>query len=200
MPSRRCWRSSRVAPLALLLEVADWRPLVALLASAFALAVTLWTNARRGVPLALKLTVHAVLIVAGSRISGPFVITPIVVCAILLAVAADPWLGERPIALIGWTVLVVALPFALESAGVLAQTWRADASGVLVRGSIFAVNHPAAWIAGNIVAVAIVAAYARRIARDRRVAQRRLFAQAWHLRHLLPSFPTARTGPQASLP
>jgi hypothetical protein len=38
----------------------------------------------------------------------------------------------------------------------------------------------------NLMIIALVALYARGISRDRRVAQRPLHVQAWHLRQLLP--------------
>jgi hypothetical protein len=61
-------------------------------------------------------------------------------------------------------------------------------NGLVSEGSVFvaARMEPRLIILGHVFALVLVAAYARRIGRDRSDAQRRQFLQAWHLSHLLP--------------
>jgi serine/threonine-protein kinase len=156
---------------------------------AFAAMVTItYLNYRVGVPFAVMLVGHAVTALAFSRMLGPFVITPIMLCAILLSATSIPWLNKRPWAVFAWTVSATMLPFVLEWAGVLAPSYAFSPAGVLSFGTVFDQTHmvPPLIVVGHVAAVCLVALYARRIGSDRRDAQRKLFMQAWHLRHLLP--------------
>ena len=60
--------------------------------------------------------------------------------------------------------------------------------GLLSFGAVFdqAQVAPGLIILGHVAAICLVGLYARGIGRDRRDAQRKLFLQAWRLRHLLP--------------
>jgi hypothetical protein len=152
------------------------------------MVVVTWLNSKVGVPIALTLIGHTLTALLFSRFIGPFVITPIMLCAILLSATSIPWLNQRWWAVLGWIITTVMLPFVLEWTGLLAPTWAMTEAGMLSHGTVFdtgAVN-PVWLIGGHLVALILVGAYARRIGRDRTDAQRRLFLQAWHLRHLLP--------------
>ena len=100
----------------------------------------------------------------------------------------DPYLNKRPLAVLAWTITTTLLPFILEWAGILEPSWAMTPAGLLSFGNVFAQGemHQGLIIAGHVAAVCLVAVYARGIGRDRRDAQRRLFLQAWNLRHLLP--------------
>ncbi|HEX5062904.1 MAG TPA: serine/threonine-protein kinase [Kofleriaceae bacterium] len=175
-------------PLVPFLHVQSY-PMLAAVYVAFALMVGItWLNSRVGVPILLTLTGHAITALLFSRLAGPFIITPIMLCAILLSATSIPWLNRRPLAILVWTCGTVMLPFVLEWAGVLAPSWAMTSDGILSTGNVFVQSQmPASLgIAGNVAAICLVAFYARGIGRDRREAQRRLFLQAWHLRHLLP--------------
>jgi hypothetical protein len=119
---------------------------------------------------------------------GPFIITPVMLCAILLSASSIPWLNKRWWAIVGWASVTVMLPFVLEWAGWLAPSWTMSSNGIESFGSVFvpARMQPSIIILGHAIAVLLVALYARRIGQDRSDAQRRLFLQAWRLRHLLP--------------
>ena len=181
-------------PLLPLLHVRDaWMLVAVYLAFAMMVLVT-WLNSKIGVPIALTLAGHALTALLFTRVIGPFVVTPIMLCAILLSATAIPWLNRRWWAVLAWTITTVLLPFALEWIGLLTPSWTMTPAGLLSHGAIFdagAVN-PVFIIAVNLAAITLVGAYARRIGRDRSDAQRRTFVQAWHLRHLLPKTSSAK--------
>jgi hypothetical protein len=127
-----------------------------------------------------------------SKVSGPFMLTPIMICGVLLSATALPWLNDRPLAVVGYTVAIVVLPFALEAAGVFAPSWRSSPEGVISKGTVFdpsgEIGLLSAFVA-NVVLTVIVALFARGVSRDRRLAQHRLYSQTWHLHQLLPRRP-----------
>ncbi|HEY5924947.1 MAG TPA: serine/threonine-protein kinase [Kofleriaceae bacterium] len=177
-----------VLPLLPLLHIASWPTLAAVMGAFAVMVVVTYLNARVGVPIAVTLIGHALTALAFSRILGPFVITPIMLCAVLLSATSIPWLNRRWWAVLGWTIAATLLPFVLEWTGVLRPSWEMTSQGLLSFGTIFDQAHAVTslTIAGHLAAVCLVALYARAIGRDRRDAQRRLFLQAWHLRQFLP--------------
>ena len=175
-------------PFLPLMHVYDWAMLFSVYAAFAMMVVVTWLNSRVGVPIALTLTGHALTALLFSRLIGPFIITPIMLCAILLSATSIPWLNKRWWAVAAWTSVTVLLPFVLEATGLLAPTWKLTPEGLLSHGTVFEAGRiePGLTILGHTVAVILVGAYARRIGRDRTEAQRRVFLQAWNLRHLLP--------------
>ena len=144
----------------------------------------------RPVPVALMMSAHLVLLVLVSQLAGPFVITPIAVCAVLMSATQLPWVNERPWFVLGWTTLAVLAPFLLDALGVFVPTTALTPGGLLVHGNVFENGKGSSlgFLAViDLVALLVIALYVRRIGHDRRVAQRRLQVQAWHLRQLLPS-------------
>jgi hypothetical protein len=119
---------------------------------------------------------------------GPFLITPIVLCAILLSATSTPWLNRRLWAILLWTIVASVLPIALEYAGLLSPSFTLTPAGIVSHGAVFDPTRmmPELIVLGHVAAICLVAVYARGLGRDRSDAQRRLFLQAWHLRHLLP--------------
>lgn len=174
-------------PLLPLLDVADMAMLICVYAAFAMMVLVTWLNSRFGVPIAVTMIGHALTVLMFSRAASPFVVTPIMICAILLSASSIPWLNKRGWAVMLWTATTVLLPFVLEWAGLLANTWVKTADGLLTHGTVFEPGlHPAFLIAAHVAALLLVGAYARRIGRDRNEAQRRLLLQAWNLRHLLP--------------
>jgi serine/threonine-protein kinase len=175
-------------PFLPILHVARPGMLAVMYAAFAAMVLIAYLNWRRGVPFALMLVGHTVTALLFSRVLGPFVITPTMLCAILLSAASIPWMNRRPWAVLLWTAVTALLPFALEWAGVLDPTWVSTPAGVVSFGTMFDPSQMLSGlvIAGHIAALCLVGMYARGIGRDRRDAQRKLFLQAWHLRHLLP--------------
>ncbi|HSD90783.1 MAG TPA: protein kinase [Kofleriaceae bacterium] len=177
-----------VAPMLPFLHIARWPMLMAVFAM-FGLMVTItWINSRVGVPIWITLVGHTATSLLFSQLIGPFIITPVMLCAILLSATSIPWLNRRWWAVIIWTTVTVMLPFMLEHAGVLPTTWSMTPAGLVSHGSVFIAERMNASliILGHVFAIVLVAGYARRIGRDRSDAQRRLLLQAWQLSHLLP--------------
>jgi hypothetical protein len=177
-----------ILPFLPLLHVADYAMLFAVFAAFGMMVVVTWLNSKFGVPVALTLVGHTLTALMFSRFIGPFIITPIMLAAILMSATSIPWLNRRWWAVAVWIVGTVMLPFVLEWTGLLAPTWLMTGDGLLSGSTVFdtGVVSPGWVIAGHLGALLLVGAYAWRIGRDRSDAQRRMFLQAWHLRHLLP--------------
>ena len=173
------------------LDVRSWSWLLAFNGVLGALAVLGWRASRRGqLSIPYAMAGNLVLGILMTRIAGPFLLTPLVICGALLAFSADRWTMERPWTLVVWSTITVMLPFALEWSGLLAQTWEIDVEGFTTRSAIY--ESPGsvaavALVAANLVFVCVVGLYALAINRAAHDARRTLRIQAWHLQHLLPS-------------
>jgi eukaryotic-like serine/threonine-protein kinase len=176
-------------PVMPLLGVSSWPLLVALtlaMAGLLALAVYNW---RVGpVPVWLFLVLHALTAILFSQLASPLHITPILVAGILLSLARMPWVNERRWAVLGWTLIAVATPLVLEWAGVFASSWDASVDGLVARGNILAVTIEGSYIIviANVMLLMLIANYSFDLANDRRIVERKLAMQAWHLGQLLP--------------
>ena len=141
--------------------------------------------------LAVTVVVMTATLLLFTRVMGPFIVTPIVACAILVSLSAVPKLTMHARPVIAIAALALMLPFVLEWTGVLPATYSAgngyviSSSDMLVmRGRV--IDH-AALIFSNITFVLITAWIAFAISRRRRDAQRQLHIREWHLRQLLPT-------------
>ena len=91
---------------------------------------------------------------------------------------------------IGWTVLVVMLPFVLEWTEVIDRTYWVQGGAVISSSDVFDMRRSideVVLVAVNprlLASAAIVAVF---ISRRRFAAQRELQVHAWHLRQLLPA-------------
>jgi len=156
------------------------------------LAMVSFVNWRfRIVPAWTIISAQLAVVVVFSRITSPFVLTPMVISMMLLSSTQLPWLNDRRWAIGIWAVLAAGLPLVLEWVGVFAPTWSMTGAGMAIHGTVFEYGQtePAGTITGTLLVVLLIALYMRVIVRDRRVAQRRLYMQAWHLRQLLPRQP-----------
>ncbi|MBL0218703.1 MAG: serine/threonine protein kinase [Myxococcales bacterium] len=179
-----------LVPSALVIGVQSWPLFLALCAMSVVMVGIALRNWRvRPVPVAVTMTAHFITLVLVSQILGSYMITPVVICAVLMSATQLPWVDERPWFVIAWTALATLFPLILEALGVFAPTTRVSSTEVLVHGTVFhhTVGAGLAVIAiTNVVSLVVIALYARRIGHDRRMAQHRLQVQAWHLRQLLP--------------
>jgi serine/threonine-protein kinase len=147
------------------------------------------TEFRRG-GIYVNACINAILIGLISRIVGPFLIAPTLATTTLMAYAAHPRFGRITV-LAGILGAAVAVPWALELAGVLSSTYRFTAAGELVLGSsvvrFSAVPVQVAFAAALVALLAVVGVLSRGLARRQREATRKLELQAWHLRQVVPS-------------
>ncbi|HEY5923572.1 MAG TPA: hypothetical protein VIV11_17950, partial [Kofleriaceae bacterium] len=120
---------------------------------------------------------------------GPFVLVPVLMCGMVIAVCNIPWVNDRPWALYVWTALLALTPSLLEWAGLIAPTTVVKDGYYVLRSAIVAAGgriDVLALVLVNLVLMLAVARFAHALARDRRTAFRQLTVQAWHLDHLLP--------------
>jgi hypothetical protein len=179
-----------LVPLSPLLHIASWTALGALFAVASAMSLVMFYNARTGrVPLWLALAGHLAVVVAFSRVAGPFVLTPLLACGIAIAIGSHRAVADRPWIAITWLVAAIALPAALERAGVLASTWRLAPDGLVSRGTMFdgrSTRDAIGVVLGTLALAVVVGRFALSLTRAQRRAQRTAHVQAWHLGQLLP--------------
>jgi len=171
-------------------HVVSWLPLIAVCVALAGVITVAWVNWRvRRVPAWLFLATQLEVVLAFSRIQGSMVLTQTLIVGILLAVTAFPWVNDRRWLVLAWTVAAGFGPLLLEAIGVLAPTWERTASGILTWGTILDTHDlpsQTAVVAGSVLMVIGIAMYALTVNRDRRVAQRQLHIQAWHLQQLIP--------------
>jgi serine/threonine protein kinase len=182
-----------IAPV---LGVENWSSLLFVaLAMAGHLGISYISWKIRPLPVVVYVGYQAFVLFAFSRFAGPFVFTPVLACGILLSFTSLAYVNDRPWLIVAWCVGAMLFPYAAEYVGIAAQTWHLGSEGIVSYGSVFTHGDAMdriAVIAGNIACVVAIGMFGRGIARDRRIAQRSLFAQAWHLEQLLPK---ARTMP-----
>jgi serine/threonine-protein kinase len=186
-----------MAPLIVMMDVRSWTLQIAFWGIASLLVVNAYDAARTGLH---RLVPSLVLNFAGafmlSRLAGPFMITPIVILAMLLSFASNPRLLERPWIYVGWAVAAVMTPIVLELVGVLPATWRISEGLIKTRSEFFTLHGTTdelALIVANLGFLLIGALFAFGMSADRRRAERDLHVQAWHLRQLLPKGRTWKT-------
>jgi eukaryotic-like serine/threonine-protein kinase len=173
-------------------EVQSWPLLIGFFGAMLGMSFISWLSYRRGAPIvSISLVTTFVTTLFASRVAGPFMLTPVVTCGIVLGLTAMPRLAARPWLVIGWIAATVIVPVGLETLGVFERTWWFDGDTIRIHS---AVMHPRNWtiltvglVAAHIGFIAMIGTFARATSRDRRDAERRLHIQAWHLRQLLPS-------------
>jgi hypothetical protein len=172
------------------MHVRDWDTLVGVFVAIGAMSALHWREYRRGGPsVALDMISALVLSIAFSRILGPFILTPVVLCGVFFALSANAWLGARPSLLLSWLVIVALAPLGLEWAGVLGRTWAMTPQSVESLSQIYTGGTAVevfALITINVGLIAAVAMFALGVSRRVRDARRRLTVQRWHLGQLVP--------------
>ncbi len=181
------------------LHVKHWLPLIVFYVLMGGGALMSWRNTRRGrshVPLLLFVT--AAIGVVFTRMSGPFILTPIVICAALMQLSAVRYIAQRSWILVIWCVVVVMTPFVLEWTGLLSSTYAVTGGTVISISDVFdmrrAVDETVLIIA-NLAFVTAAGVIAMFISRRRLELQRQQAVQAWHLRQLLPNARNWQTRP-----
>jgi eukaryotic-like serine/threonine-protein kinase len=184
--------SSMLALIAIVpfVEVRSWPLVLGFFGAMAGMAVISWLSYRRGatiVPIALGATFVATLL--ASRVAGPFVLTPVLTCGIILGLSAMPALVGRPWVLVSWIAMTVVVPVVLEELGVFGRTSWVDGDTLMIRSAAIDGDPRTiivALIVAQVVLLAMAGRFARVTSRERREAEHRLHIQAWHLRQLLP--------------
>jgi serine/threonine-protein kinase len=163
-------------------------------------AVVAWRNSQRGHSSIVVTLVMTMLVCVGfTRVSGPFMLTPIVTCAALMQLSAIRQLNSRMPIIVTWTVLAVMLPFVLEWSGLVHHTYGIRDGAVYSASEIFDMEgsfDELALVVGNLVFTVFAGLVAVYITRRRMDANRAMTIQAWHLRQLLPNEKRWQTRPR----
>jgi serine/threonine-protein kinase len=181
------------------LHVKHWLPLIAFYVLMAGGALMSWRNMRRGqshVPLLLLVT--AAIGVVFARMSGPFILTPIIICASLMQLSAVRYIAERSWILVIWCIVVVMTPFVLEWTGVLSSTYAVSGGTVSSISDVFDMRRAVdetVLIVANLAFVTAAGVIAMFISRRRLELQRQQAIHAWHLRQLLPNARNWQTRP-----
>ncbi len=180
-----------VLPLTLVVDIKNWALVVGFYAIVIVGALYALQSSRTGRPVPLVvMLVNLALAVVFTRVAGPFILTPVMICCALVAMSPVAWINRRTWPIVTWTAAAVLLPVVLEWLNVLPQTW-AIGEGKMVIVSDLVVTHgrldELALIGTNLLFTMVVALILLTVNRERRANQRQLFVQAWHLRQLLPS-------------
>jgi len=194
-----------VLPVLLAMDVKNWGILVALYGLMLLGSLSAVRSVRRGQPsVTVALIVNFATALMFTRIAGPFVLTPLLVCCTLVALTPIPWLNQRPWVVMIWMVATVMIPIVFEWVGFLPATWRIGDGHMIVISDLVRTHgrfDELALVIGNLVFTGVVAWFLIVINRSRRISQRRLFILAWHLRQLLPQtkrwWPWSRGEPHA---
>jgi serine/threonine-protein kinase len=181
-----------VTPFVFTTTVTSWPELIGLYIAAAALATLAflhWRFAWASPPM-IFFGLNIAVVVLFSRLAGPLVLTPVLVCALSIVIAsrARPWIVPA------FAALSVLVPFALEWLGVVGRTLevpQAHGHGLVFGSSVFANDSPPpvrilGVIGGTVALLVVVGMYTTTLARQRQAAQRALAIQTWTLQRLLP--------------
>ncbi|MBL9014921.1 MAG: serine/threonine protein kinase [Myxococcales bacterium] len=179
-----------VLPLALVLEIKNWSILIGFYGLVLLGAMSAVYFSRTGRPTAgVVFVLTFALCLVFTRVAGPFMLTPVMICCGLIAITSIVWFQEHPKAVYAWAVLAVMAPIVLEWIGVLPRTWMIEDGRMIVVSDVVRTHgrlDEASLVAANLIFITVVALMLVSVNRKRREGQRRLYIQAWHLRQLLP--------------
>ncbi|MBA3453734.1 MAG: serine/threonine protein kinase [Deltaproteobacteria bacterium] len=178
-------------PPALFIEIKNWPMVIGLYGVIAVAALASWQFARTGKPsVPVVLVVNMAIAVLFTRIAGPFVLTPLMLCAAAIAITPIRWVNERSWIVVAWITTAVLLPIILEWGAVLPKTWEiADGRMTIISDVIRSHGHrdELVLIFGTLMFTIVIGLFTLAIHKRRRTVQEQLYVQAWHLRQLLPS-------------
>jgi serine/threonine-protein kinase len=139
---------------------------------------------------AVTLVLITAILLVFTRVAGPFVLTPIVACAIMISTSANPAFSRHRYLMVGCTVAALGATFVLEATHLIDRTWGFQNHKLVTISAIFELPgyniDGVSLIVSNLVFIAVTALVAYSINAQRVQAQRQLHIQAWHLRQLIP--------------
>ena len=142
------------------------------------------------------LVVMGLIVLAFTRVAGPFVLTPTIGCATMLAMAAMPENRGRPFMIVSIVVGAIGAGYLLEYFHVIDPTYTIRDGYLVTTSDIFEMRNAmidkVVLIVANLVFVAATGLLAYSLNNSRVRAQRQLHVQAWHLRQLIPTKPATK--------
>ena len=170
------------------LEIKSWSTLLGFYALLTLGAAVSWRNSKRGrTSLPVTFVINAMVALMFTRVLGPFVLTPIVICACLMQIAAMQYANQRLWLVLAWTSVAAFGPFLLEWFDAINASYEVRGGALISMSDMFVVNNEGILVATNTLFLLAAAAVAIFLSRRRISAQKQLQVQAWHLRQLLPS-------------
>jgi serine/threonine protein kinase len=172
-----------------LLEVQAWHWVLAFYSVVAALSFVMWRSGRTGrFNIGIGLVGNFLLALLWTRIAGIFLLTPILLCGVLMGLTTTRWLINRR-----WLVIVYTAAAFLEVVGVFKKSWEVLDTAIISHSEMLtngggAVGGAMMFVA-NIMFVSIIGLVAIRMHSSVKDAKRKLHVQAWHLNHLLPNNP-----------
>ncbi|HEY4182892.1 MAG TPA: serine/threonine-protein kinase [Kofleriaceae bacterium] len=186
------------------LGIQSWPWLLALYGSLLLHTGYTWRASKTGsVNVPLGLVTSTIFIVCTTRLAGIWMITPILICGVLLGFTAASVFLRRKWLLPVWTCLAFGVPVVLEWTHVIPKSWQVNLDDIVSISSIFRMHGwyaDAALIGTNIALLTLVGVVMIRLHHAQRRAARQLSIQNWHMNQLVPRDRRAwATQPQPSL-
>ena len=181
-------------PIAIWDGIRRWDVVIGVLGTTLAMAFAAWRIHRRpdrslGAML-LYASGNGLLVVAMSRVAGPFVFVPALACIVIMSAMAYPAFVVRPWLLVSIVGVSFICPLVFEQTGIFARTWDLAHNELISRSGaleLHGVPTMTLLIGGSLVMIIVAGMFAARLYRIGRDAQRQLVIHAWHLEHLLPA-------------
>jgi len=176
-----------------LLNVKAWHWVLAFYAVVGLLAGVMWHAGRTGrFNVGVGLVGNFLLALLWTRIAGIFLLTPILLCGVLMGLTTTSWLINRRWLVIVYTAAAFVVPALLEVAGIFETSWEVTDTAIISHSEMLmngGVVGDVMLFLSNIMFVSIIGLVAIRMHSSAKDAKRKLHVQAWHLNHLLPSNP-----------
>ena len=173
------------------LGVKNWSWLFAIYAVITGMALYIYRSGKTGVfNIYIGLAGNLVLATLWTRLAGPFILMPVLLCGVLLALTTSTTLAKHRWMIAVWAAAAFLVPIGLEWAGMMAPSWAVTLTSIDAHSEIFGMEGTIgdlALIGTNILFVTTVGLFGLRVHGAAREAKRTVYIQAWHLHHLLPS-------------
>ena len=181
-------------PLFLVIPINHGWPIVLLVVFTAANAAGAYVLSRQRLPMngpgpLILLAINTAVLATGGIVLGPLLLMPVLVCASIVTFTIQP-VRHSPWLVLASHLLALFGPLVLEWVGVLPVTYRFDRAGV----------HFEPWAVGVTPSVGLIVILLAltvqiiseffvvlNLRRSHEAAQRRLFAQSWHLKQLVPT-------------
>ncbi|CAN5546611.1 hypothetical protein BH11MYX1_BH11MYX1_33670 [soil metagenome] len=181
-------------PIAIWDGIRRWDVVLGVFGMALAMATAAWRIHRQPERALGTMLLYAfgngLLVIAMSRLAGPFIFVPALACIVIMSAMAYPAFVVRPWLLVSIVGASFICPFVLEHAGLFKQTWDISNNQLISHaGALELHGLPTLTllIGGSLAMIGVAGMFAARFYRIGRDAQRQLVIHAWHLGHLLPA-------------
>nr|MBA3501628.1 hypothetical protein [Deltaproteobacteria bacterium] len=210
LSQHRSWRAVwaylsivALAPMMLFLEVRNWSLVAAFFGAIVVCVLVALDAARHGRPSVVSiLIVNLALAVVFTRVLGPFILTPLAICCMLVGITSIRRINTQRGLVVAWTLTAVLLPIILEWVGVLPQTWATVKGATIVESGMFesvgSRVEAISLVVANTVFTLVVGSVALAFSLKRQATQRELFVREWHLRQLIPQDTSGAKRPWAT--